>query len=644
MKARIICLAGLIVLAVSMLAVTRMPARAAGSWYVSNKGNDSNDCASPTTTCASINAALNKPGFVASDTVLVATGIYTGTGNEAVLINQSVTLSGGWDATFAAQSGMSTIDGQGARRGAYINSGTSVTIDRFVVQNGSSSSDGGGIYNNGTLTLSLGIITNNTGGAGGGIGNGGILAIVKSSVSNNVATAGGGGIRNWGTIKLSNSSVSGNVAPGMLMLGGGGGINNWGTLIMTDVTISDNNINSDDGGGIFNANSILILNNTTISRNKANRGGGIYSYSSVISRDSLLADNTATYMGPECYGSINSVGYNLVQDTSGCTVSASTGDQLNVNAQIYPLLFGSPAYNPLKPDSPAIDAGNPAGCKDQDGNMITTDQRGTLRPMDGNGDGIAICDIGAYEFDPNNPIRQVYLPLISKPIILGINGHVTLNGVAASGVPLDLRFYNGSAWSTFASTTTGANGSYSFLTAPSLGSGQKYYVRYLNSADTSRLSLWQTRVLTSYNAGTNVAIGDFDIANFIQTSPASGATVALPYLFQWNVRPSTPTDSYQFNLFNPFSSDGQPSWWTSPLGYVGSYSLNSLPTGFNPGTQYGWYVAIFSPDGGYGEPYYYRRVTFSNTGNGPQIKLPLVPKNLAEGSLSKPRSKPEGAR
>ena len=51
---------------------------------------------------------------------------------------------------------------------------------------------------------------------------------------------------------------------------------------------------------------------------------------------------------------------------------------------------GNTLTHALLTGSPAIDAGNNATCE-------ATDQRGFSRPIDGDGDTIAVCDMGAYE-------------------------------------------------------------------------------------------------------------------------------------------------------------------------------------------------------------------------------------------------------
>jgi hypothetical protein len=48
----------------------------------------------------------------------------------------------------------------------------------------------------------------------------------------------------------------------------------------------------------------------------------------------------------------------------------------------------------LQEGSPAIDAGNPAGCTYGHGHLLKTDQRGLPRPDKEDTGG---CDIGAYE-------------------------------------------------------------------------------------------------------------------------------------------------------------------------------------------------------------------------------------------------------
>ena len=213
-------------------------------------------------------------------------------------------------------------------------------------------------------------------------------------------------------------------------------------------------------------------------------------------------------------------------------------------------------------------------------------------------------------------LAHLYLPFLALPVP-GIFGIVTQNGSAIGGMLLELRFFDGASWSTQSSLSTGGDGSYRF-TPPALLPGQKYYVRFTNpdtTTDDGRLFRWYTREITAYQPNFSIAIGDFDIANITYNSPAPGASVGLPFNFQWNLRASTPSDSYEFDLFSVTSN--APSFFTNPpLGYVSSYVLPGLPGGFNPGTTYGWSIAANSPDGGYGVAYWYYTVRFNNALTG----------------------------
>jgi hypothetical protein len=62
---------------------------------------------------------------------------------------------------------------------------------------------------------------------------------------------------------------------------------------------------------------------------------------------------------------------------------------------------GGPVPGPTRfpgPGSPAIDAGDPAGCLDVSGALLATDQRGVKRPIG------ARCDLGAVEVDPTGDV------------------------------------------------------------------------------------------------------------------------------------------------------------------------------------------------------------------------------------------------
>jgi len=210
------------------------------------------------------------------------------------------------------------------------------------------------------------------------------------------------------------------------------------------------------------------------------------------------------------------------------------------------------------------------------------------------------------------PVRS-YLPAIVRPIP-GIQGYVLENGEPANNIYVELRFFDGSSWSTVDGRFTFLGGWYLFDNAPGLAPGQRYFLRYQNTTNnTNRLTTWHTPEITSYSAGGTVGLPTFDVANIGLVSPAPGAAVALPATFTWNKRGATPSDQYEFNLFEP--NTGSPYFFTQPpLGYVDSFTLNSLPGGFSPDVWYVWDLWVYGPSGGFGVSYYAYYIRFSSAG------------------------------
>ena len=203
------------------------------------------------------------------------------------------------------------------------------------------------------------------------------MTINSSVISNNVVVAPpessriGGGIYNEGFLTINNSIISGNMA------GEGAGIYN----------------------NFYPFANLVKLNNSTVSNNAARGGfyggGGIWSGGIMTLQNTILVGNSSDFATADCIGSIDSLGYNLLGNTSGCIFTPSNGDLIGVDPMLDLLQNngGSTFTHALLPGSPAIDAGNPAGCTDQDGNLLTTDQRGVARPQGTH------CDIGAFELE-----------------------------------------------------------------------------------------------------------------------------------------------------------------------------------------------------------------------------------------------------
>src|SRR5262249_44806580 len=101
----------------------------------------------------------------------------------------------------------------------------------------------------------------------------------------------------------------------------------------------------------------------------------------------------------DCSGTIVSNGHNLMGfRNQNCMVSGPAPIVADPNLGPLQNNGGPTETHALLAGSPAIDAGDRGGCRDNLGALLTTDQRGFRRTVDGNRDGTARCDIGAVEF------------------------------------------------------------------------------------------------------------------------------------------------------------------------------------------------------------------------------------------------------
>ncbi|MCB8979005.1 MAG: CSLREA domain-containing protein [Ardenticatenaceae bacterium] len=338
-----------------------------------------------------------------ADVITLPPGTYTlslaGAGENAAQtgdldITADVTINGG---------GMnnSIIDGAGADRIFEVHSGATATINDLTVRNGSNVS-GGGISVAGTLTLNRSRVTGSTAtSSGGGIFAGGTLTVTHSRVDGNTANGGGGVFVSFLSTTIMNSEISGNTATG-----GGGGISSSGTLNVVNSTLSGN-IAGGNGGGLYTVESnnnhlynVTISNNTADSdANDSGDGGGVFMLGGTSATNTLIGGNTDNSPGqkrPDCSGSLNSEGYNLITNVTGCTINGDTiGNLTGVDPMLGPLQNngGATLTQALLAGSPAINAGNPGGCRDQNAALLGTDQRGFSRPANGS----PLCDMGAYE-------------------------------------------------------------------------------------------------------------------------------------------------------------------------------------------------------------------------------------------------------
>jgi Ca2+-binding RTX toxin-like protein len=228
--------------------------------------------------------------------------------------------------------------------------------------------------------------------------NSGALTLTNSTVLGNGTGFGGGGVSNSGTLTLTNSTVSGN-ASGF----GSGGVDNSDTLTLTRTLISGNTTARGPSPEVSNGDSsTIIANDFNLFGHDGNAGVSGFSPGP---NDIIPAVPLNKILAP-------------LANNSGPTLT-------------HALLRGSPAVD-------AVESGCPPP---------STDQRGVGRPQDGDGDSLALCDIGAFELKPTGeppscaavkPTQGCTVNGVPNQLCWGTSGNDTILGTQGSDVILGL--------------------------------------------------------------------------------------------------------------------------------------------------------------------------------------------------------------
>ncbi|WP_179271220.1 choice-of-anchor Q domain-containing protein [Rubricoccus marinus] len=342
--------------------------------------------------------------------------------------------------------------------GVYAETGGDIRLyDAMITDNVASgaSGSGGGIFvaDESIVVMNRGTVSGNRANrAGAGIevaddGNSTAkTALVLTNVTvsdNSIATAApgnGGGIHigGSGVATIRSSTISGNTA----REGAGVWVAGAGALDIALSTVSGNAA-TEDGGGLYDnggdSSAEIMLQDVTVALNTAGgNGGGLLSEStdgaSYTFANSIIGANTAA-SGADCFGMFESGGYNLIQNTSGCTINGETDTNVTGMSPMLGDLADNGGFTmthlPME-GSPAVNAGS---------SSFDVDQRGFMRS-------VGQTDIGSVErgsmpvAGEEGPIALAtdfsLLPTRPNPA----RGQATIAYTVAESAPVRVEMYN----------------------------------------------------------------------------------------------------------------------------------------------------------------------------------------------------------
>ena len=226
--------------------------------------------------------------------------------------------------------GLLTVSGDNTTEVFNIAAGTVVTMSGLSIIDGNGVF-GGGLFNDGMLTITNTTFAGNSAAYGGALYTraggsdplNGFVTLTGDTFTGNVGTALSGAIDNWagGSVTVTDDTFTGNSATD-----GGGAIGNeWGSVAVTNSTFSNNTTSTGAGGAIINynpnddfSNSLSVVD-STISGNTAINGGGIAS--GAPDTLSLTGD---TITGNSVTGTGGGLDDNGTTTLINCTVTGNT--------------------------------------------------------------------------------------------------------------------------------------------------------------------------------------------------------------------------------------------------------------------------------------------------------------------------------
>jgi hypothetical protein len=277
-----------------------------------------------------------------------------------LLINRSITVMGPGANLLA----VARAQNAPAFRIFDVVAGLTVVIQGITISNGSATQFGcgGGILATASSlsVMNCTVSNNSTDGTGGGIcvENNATLTIESSTLSGNYAGDYGGGMANDGTITINNSTLRdnrGEFAAGAIL----NGFTTGASLTVSNSTLSGNTTQL-HGGGIFNG-SQAVITNSTLNGNSGMNGGAIVNRLGTLEMKNTVLNRGD--LGPNILndiGTVTSHGYNLCDDDCAGVLNGP-GDQVNTEPLLGPLQDnGGPTLtHALLLGSPAIDSGDP---------------------------------------------------------------------------------------------------------------------------------------------------------------------------------------------------------------------------------------------------------------------------------------------